>query len=465
MSSYSQALSYLNALLNFEQIPRLYSRTWNLKRMRELEKCFAHPERGIFTVVIGGTKGKGSTGFFLSEILRAGGLKVGFYNSPHLEEPRERIWINGKPVSRGDFSEGLLAIKQRLQTKNRDGSIFLTSDAKNRTVPIFSYFEILTLLAALLFKEHRVDVAVYEVGMGGRLDATHTLPAKLVLLTPIHFDHEFYLGNTLTEIAGEKAALLVRGRDAVVAPQPEEVERVIQAVARRRKCPIWSPAQMNGFHPGLLGDFQNLNGSMAVRAAEILRERFHLPVTEKSISEGLKSRSWPGRMEFLKQGVILSSRPRRSRGRGRRISERRFFATAFRRGRKAGTQNDGVPLLLDAAHNPKSIEALCRNLKQLFPGRRVILIFGSSKDKRTDRMIPFLSKVASVCILARAQTPRAKEIPALLEEARGHFPVVIPRASSREALALAREMARPRDLIVVTGSFYLVGEVRALCRK
>ena len=184
MNSYRQALTFLNSLLNFEQIPKAHARSWNLKRMRDLQRRFGHPERGVFTVVIGGTKGKGSTGFFLSEILRQSGLRVGFYSSPHLEEARERIWIQGRPVSRKDFSRGLLRIKKRLGPQ----------------APNFTYFEILTLLASLLFKEKRLDVAVFEVGMGGRLDATHTLPAKLVILTPIHFDHEAFLdGNALEE--------------------------------------------------------------------------------------------------------------------------------------------------------------------------------------------------------------------------------------------------------------------------
>lgn len=409
-----RALSYLNSLLNLEQVSKPHSRIWNLKRMRELLRIFGHPERGIFTVLVGGTKGKGSTAYFLSEILRRSGLKVGFYHSPHLESPCERIWMNGKPVSPELFAKGISKIRKRI------------GDAGAGPPPLPTYFEILTLLAALLFKEGRVDVAVYEVGMGGRLDATHVLPAKLTVLTPIHYDHEAYLGHTLSEIAREKAAILVPGRDVVVAPQRPEVIREIRRFARKRHCPVWPPLYRKNVRPRLLGDFQRLNAASAMRAASILRDRYQFPVADDAVSKGVSSNHWPGRMELFK------GRP---------------------------------SLLLDGAHNPKSVEALTRNVKHLFPGRRKILVFGTSRDKRSDRMIPFLAKVFDACVLTQSVSPRAKEVGSLLTEATGKFPIVIPTVSSREALALAKKLARPQDLIVVTGSFYLIGELRRLCRS
>ena len=405
---YSKAIVYLNSFLNLEQFHRPHSRIWNLKRMRELLEIFNHPEREVFTVVVGGTKGKGSTAYFLSEILRESGLRVGLYHSPHLESPRERIWIQGRPVSETGFARRIFTIRKRLPRNP------------------FTYFEILTLLAALLFKEKKVDVAVYEVGMGGRLDATHVFPAKLVILTPIHYDHEAYLGNTLTEIAREKAALLVQKKDAVVAPQEKEVERVIHEMARQRNCTLWPPLPLNGERIRLLGDFQKLNASVAKRAATILRDRYGFPITEEALAKGVASNRWPGRMELFK------GRP---------------------------------SILLDGAHNPKSIEALCRNVKQLFPRKRKILVFGTSRDKRFDRMLPFLSKVFDLCILTQAQTPRAQEISTLLNESRNFFSVVIPKENAGEALALARTLAGPGDLIVATGSFYLIGELRSQCRN
>ena len=379
--------------------------------MRELLEIFHHPEKGVFTVVVGGTKGKGSTAYFLSEILRESGLRTGFYHSPHLESPRERIWINGKPVSENDFSNGLAVIARMLRPRH--------------PAP-FTYFEILTLLAALLFKKAKVDVAVYEVGMGGRLDATHVLPAKLIILTPIHFDHEAYLGNTLTEITKEKAALLVPGCDAVIAPQEPESLREILKVAKKRKSRLWPPLYRKGMKIKLLGDFQKLNAATALRAAVLLRDHHRLPITKKSLTKGVANNHWPGRMEFFK----------------------------------------GSPsILIDGAHNPKSIEALCRNLRRIFPKRRKIVVFGTSRDKRSDRMIPLLAEVFGVCILTQSQTPRAKDINLLLAEAKDLFQTLIPLPDAREALAMAKKLAAPSDLIVVTGSFYLIGELRRLCRK
>ena len=290
----------------------------------------------------------------------------------------------------------------------------------------FTYFEILTLLASLLFKEKKVEAAVFEVGMGGRLDATHVLPSKLVLLTPIHYDHEAFLGNTLAEIAREKAAILRPGRDVVVSPEPAEVMREIRKVAHRRRCPLWKPLYRPGMRLKLLGDFQRLNAAMAMRGAELLRKQYRFPVTEASLQAGIGSNHWPGRMELFK----------------------------------------GKPsLLLDGAHNPKSIEALCRNVKKLFPRRRKILIFGTSRDKRSDRMLPKLARVFPVCILTEARNPRAKEIASLLAEAKGKFSALLPLKGPAEALRTARRLAGPKDLIVATGSFYLIGDIRSRCRK
>jgi len=328
-----------------------------------------------------------------------------------LEEPRERIWIGGKPVSRREFAQGIFGIQRVLQA------------AGNKS---FTYFEIMTLLASLLFQKKEVDVAVFEVGMGGRLDATHVLPSKLVILTPIHYDHEAFLGNTLAEIAREKAAILQHDRDLVVAPQEPEVLREIRKVARKRRCPIRRPFYLKRLRLRLLGDFQRLNAALAIRAAVVLRDRFRFPVTEKALRYGVASNHWPGRMELFK----------------------------------------GSPsVLLDGAHNPKSTEALSRNLKNLFPRKKKILVFGTSRDKRSDRMIPYLSRLFEVCILTQCDNSRAKEVFTLLSEAKGYFPVIIPTATSGQAMALARKLARPEDLIVVTGSFYLLGEIRPLCRQ
>lgn len=203
--------------------------------------------------------------------------------------------------------------------------------------------------------------------------------------------------------------------------------RVIRDFAGRRRCRLWPPVSQKGVRTRLLGDFQRLNASVALRAARILRNRYSFPVTEAALESGLLSNHWPGRME--------------------RFSWK------------------GTQVLLDGAHNPKSIEALCRNLRHLFPRRRKILIFGTSRDKRSERMWPCLSKVFDLCIITRADNPRARETAALLAEARGHFKALVPASSSKEALVLAKKLSRPGDLIVGTGSFYLIGELRSHIKR
>jgi len=234
------------------------------------------------------------------------------------------------------------------------------------------------------------------------------------------------LGNTLAEITREKVAILRPGCKVVVAPQEREVTREIQKVARKRRCRLEPPLYLKGMKTRLLGDFQKLNAAMAFRAAAILRESHHFPITEDAMRRGISSNHWPGRME------VFSGKP---------------------------------SILLDGAHNPKSVEVLSRNLNRIFGARRKILIFGTSRDKRSERMFPFLSKVFDVCILTQSDNSRAKEVSALLSEARPHFKTLLPTASSKEALELAQKLAFPGDLIVATGSFYLIGEIRPECRN
>lgn len=423
----NKALSFLNSLLNLERVHQPPARTWNLRRMRRLLQLFGHPERSFFSVLVAGTKGKGSTSFFLSEILRRSGIKTGLYHSPHLNGPHERIWINGKPVSEKEFERGLLKIKKHLPgvgaqftapSKEKGAMNGALADA----VSGFTYFEILTLLAANLFKEQQIKIAVFEAGMGGRLDATNAFPARMVLLTPIHYDHEAFLGNTLRKIAKEKAAIIKPDSDVIVSPQEKEVSNIIRRFVKKNKARQWGPAHFAGLSPGLRGDYQKLNAAMAVRAAGLLKEKHGFPIAEDAVRRGIASSHWPGRMELFK----------------------------------------GKPaILLDGAHNPKSAAALARNLQKLFPGRRKILIFGTSRDKRSDWILSLLGPVFEVGIMTQSRvSSRAKETAELLKEGKKHFSRLIPAPDSKEALKIAKFIAQPGDLIVVTGSFYLIGELR-----
>lgn len=408
---YTASLRYLHSFLNLERIQfHPQNRLWNLERIRFLMDWFGDPSKSFFPILIAGTKGKGSTGFFLESILKGSGIPVGFYSSPHLEDPRERIRLQGKLVSKQNWAEGVHKIQGLLKRKKLPPGF---GD--------FTYFEIMTLLAVLLFKEAKVKIAIFEVGMGGRLDATNILDAELVILTPIHLDHEAFLGNTIAKIAREKAAIIRRGADVVMSPQAKPAEREILSRVRKMNARLWRSSFYEG-RLGLEGDFQRINAGSAVKAAMVLRESCGFNVSKSGIVQGLRNHGWPGRLERL-------------RG-----------------------------ILLDGAHNPASAAALVGYLKKRFRWRESILIFGTSRDKRSDLMLQKLGGFFPTAILTRAATPRAQEIGKLLIEARPYFKTIYPAATTQEALDLARRLSGPKTLIVVTGSFYLIGEARKILR-
>ncbi len=413
--NYASSLRYLNSFLNLEQItyhPKNY--LWNLDRMRILLVWFNHPEKSFFPVLIAGTKGKGSTGFFLESILAASGIRVGFYSSPHLEDPRERIRLQAKMVSRSEWVKGIREIQRVLSKRHLDPG---HGD--------FTYFEIMTLLAMLTFQKQRVQVGIFEVGMGGRLDATNVLETKLQILTPIYLDHEAFLGNTVTQIAREKAAIIRPDADVVVSPQSPEASKVINLEIRKKKAACLKASPYKG-SLGLAGDYQKINAGAAVRAAQVLRQKHGFSISNQAILKGLKASDWPGRFERF------SGRPE---------------------------------YLLDGAHNPSSIEALTKALREKYAGRRDrLLIFGTSRDKKSSAMLKTLGSFFDRVILAPLPTVRSQEMAVLMREAQSNFRFIFPAFNIRHAFRLAKKIAQAKTLVVATGSFYLIGEVRKLIR-
>lgn len=414
--TYAQSLQYLNSFLNLERIVcRPDNRLWNLKRMELLLDLWGHPEENFFPILIAGTKGKGSTGFFLESILHAASIPVGFYSSPHLETPLERIRLCGKNVSREKWVRGLGEIKRKL---------------KDFTLPKqcgdFTYFEIMTLLAVLLFRASGVKIGIFEIGMGGRLDAANALEAKIALITSISLDHEAFLGDTIGKIAGEKAAIIRTGSDVVIGRQPREAETVIRRQVACRKANLWrAPTGWNG-KLGLPGEFQKPNAAIACMAACLLHEKYGFPIPEHAVRLGVRASDWPGRFE------IFPGRPE---------------------------------FLLDVAHNPSSIEELAKSAEKRYPKRPKLILFGVSRDKRSGVMLRRLSRLGSDIILCQAVNPRSLETSFLMTQARRKFSRIFPIPDVPEAVRLARRIARPENLVIVTGSFYLVGEVRKLLRQ
>jgi dihydrofolate synthase/folylpolyglutamate synthase len=415
--NYTDSLKYLNSFQNFERLTLTRdSVRWNLDRMRFLLKSFGNPQKDLFSVHIVGTKGKGSTGFFLESILRAAGYRTGFYSSPHLESPRERIRLQGAMIPETEWARGLAEIKRRFPKK--------IPAALGRP----TYFEIMTLLAVLIFRKKKVDAAIFEAGLGGRLDATNALGAQTILLTPIHMDHEEVLGNTLQKIAYEKAAVIRKKTLVLTGPQMPAAMREIQRKAREAGTPVIRVRKPLRFEPALEGQHQRLNAALAAAAAGRM-----FSITEKDIKKGLSFRNWPGRMEH--------------------------FKGAFH-------------YVLDGAHNPASIEALVKHLEERYPSQPRVLVFAVSRDKKSGPMLRRLGKYFKTVVLCRPSSSRSQE-PAFLalqaclpdRQARPFFENLMLAGNVPEALELARMAAGRKSMIVITGSFYLIGEARKEIRK
>lgn len=403
--NYKQSLFYLNSFLNLERsVLHPNPRFWNLERMRWLLRQFDCDKAPFTRVLIVGTKGKGSTGFFLSSILNAAGILTGFYSSPHLETVRERIRIRGRRVSEKLWAQGMTGIRNKLMRHPVPEKLGQPS-----------YFELVTLLAVLLFKKQKVRVAILEAGLGGRLDATNALDPDLVLITPIHLDHEALLGNTIAKIAREKAAVTRPSSDVIVASQSKEAARVIENEIAQKKAVRW-PLDQRKHATKLEGDFQKENATVAQTAVKVLREKYGYPISDRAIQEGLNATDWPGRME--------------------------------RMGR----------VLIDGAHNPASIEALVKNLQP--EDSKGILIFSAARDKRAGQMLASLARVFKTVVLCPVPNPRSFEVATLVSYAKPHFPQIFPAENIENALQLAAQLAGPTGRIVATGSFYLIGEIR-----
>ena len=433
VQSYVEALEYLSALIDYETNPaqRATAQYLNLSRMRELLAFAGNPEQRVPAVHIAGTKGKGSTAAMIAQILRASGLRVGLYTSPHLVNFRERIRINGEMIGETELAALLQQAMPSIE-RMREGS---------SGPPTF--FETYTLLAFLYFAQRDVDCAVLEAGMGGRLDATNVVKPLVTAITTIALDHTTELGATLSAIAGEKAGIIKPGVPVVCAPQMSDADTVIDRVACEQQSPLYRVGRDIFVHGHrdiaqdmqcfsitgvleryvrlacpLLGEHQQRNAAVAVGLAECLQQ-LGLPITPESIRTGLAQVVWPGRMQVLRRHPIL---------------------------------------LLDGAHDPAAIDVLLEALARHFPGHPCRFVLGFLHDKDWPRMLEHLAPHAVEMLFTRPKTPRAVE-PDILNDS--PLAAGIPRhafASFPEAITAALAHSAADDLICVTGSLYLVGE-------
>jgi dihydrofolate synthase/folylpolyglutamate synthase len=422
---YKQACDFLFGLIDYErknEAPNLDLKSFEdfLGRVGSPHKRLNHP------ILVAGTKGKGSTAAFISSCLHTAGYRTGLLTSPHLVNPRERIKIDSRPISKREFAGLVGELRSFISEENRSF----------RTL-----FEILTAMAFIHFVRRKTDAVVLEVGMGGRLDATNVVSPVLSVITSISLDHTDILGNTLNEIALEKSGIIRQGGTALSAPQPEEVLDVLQDVALRRKSGLClstgrgrvlsrSHRRQEFEYAGerfvipLLGEHQIENGVLAIDAIRILNQRgFH--VESKHVKTGLKRVEWPGRMQILGTSPLV---------------------------------------VVDGAHNGESALALKQGVIDYLTYDRLVLILGISRNKNLRSIVEPLSGIADSVIFTRAALPRAQSPEELLSVYRGNAPAHV-EANIKSALRRALSLAGKRDLILITGSLYLVGEVLALPKR
>ena len=419
--SYRETIDYLFGL-------QKYGIKLALSNSFRLMDLMGGPQGKFPTVHVAGTNGKGSTAVFIASMLMSAGYRVGLYTSPHLVSFTERIRVGGTPISEARVVE--------LAARVREGS-----GAMNPT-----FFEVTTAVAFSYFAEEGVDIAVVEVGMGGRLDSTNVITPLVSVITNIDIEHTEFLGTTLEQIAGEKAGIIKPGVPVVTGAVQPEAAGVIEREAAAKGSPVFRlprefrpenvlngreqvfdyrgmKAAYRGLRVGMLGRHQVDNASLALAAVECLRNA-EVSVDETAIRLGLERAQWEGRMERVAQGPDI---------------------------------------YLDGAHNPASAKKLAGTIRALLPAyRKLVLVIGILGDKDVGGIVREIVPLADRVVVTRPQYARALDVQALAAEVRKLHGAVSTAETVGEAIKQAREGASREDLILVTGSLYVVGDARAL---
>ncbi len=444
--TYDDALDYLYSFVDYslQRTYRYSPQTFDLGRMRVLLDLLGNPQEAYPVIHVAGTKGKGSVSALTASALRAAGYHTGFYTSPHLTDFSERIQLNGHAIPHERLSE--------LTEQVRPGVT---------KVPGLTTFEITTALAFMFFASEKAEVAVIEVGLGGRLDATNVVQPLVSVITSLSYDHTHLLGHTLAEIAREKAGIVKPGVPLVSAPQESEALRVLKSIAEERQSPfvlvgrdwlfaplrhsldgqslaIWSAASQERvneylergqpqqwewapprFDIPLLGYHQVINATVAYTALQVANGR-GLHVSEEAIREGFQTVVWPARFQILHRAPFV---------------------------------------VADSAHNRDSARRLRTALDDYFPARRVILIFGASADKDINGILDELIPRVSFAFVTHAEHPRASETDDLVERIRARGCPAEAAVPVEVALARALENASDEDVVLSAGSMFVSADV------
>ncbi|GAB4539298.1 MAG: folylpolyglutamate synthase/dihydrofolate synthase family protein [Anaerolineales bacterium] len=423
-TSYNQALDYLYSFVDYslKHSSELAKADFNLNRMFALASALGNPQNEYPIIHVAGTKGKGSTSALCASALKAAGYKTGLYTSPHLLDYAERIQIDGQPILHGELVQLVEEIKPHVARVEK-----LTT------------FEITTALAFMAFAKHGVTAAVFEVGLGGRLDATNIVTPKVSVITSLSYDHTAVLGNTLALIAGEKAGIIKEGAPVISSPQKDEALQVLERIAKARNAPltlVGRDLQFELVESSLAGQTFNLQPSNLATFTIPLLGRHQIQNAAAAYA-ALKSSGIPMTDEQIKLG----------------------FANVQWRARFEIAQTDPT-VIFDSAHNQDSFAKLRQTLDEYFPDKKIYLLFGASEDKHIAAMFAEMKSKIQKLIITRADHPRALEvekISAIAEQAELSYETAQPvEFALRRALNLA---AQDGCVVVSAGSMFVTAEV------
>ena len=437
-ASYDEAMAYLFTLTDYEKGFSYQPRTTpklGLDRIAKLLEFVGNPERRLRAIHIAGTKGKGSTATMVANTLARAGYKTGLFTSPHVEDVRERIQIDGEWVPKTAVRDHLSRMLPYLRR----------AEAREDGVYKPTFFEVFTAIAFMHFESEEADFAVAEVGMGGRLDTTNVLGPLVCGITPVSMDHTERLGDTLAAIAGEKAGIIKHGVPVVCGRQRPEALQVVRDTCRDRSAPLhfvgndisvekgdslvvrtWS-GSLAGVKLAMPGDHQADNAAVAVGILHVLAELGAAELTDDQIRDGLATAFCPARVELVRRHPLT---------------------------------------VVDSSHNPASVRAMLAALRSAFAFDRLICVFAVAQDKDVRGMLALITDEAAHIVFTRMNSPRSSLPESLggVAEELGYRDFTA-EPDLKRALAAAREAAGADDLICVCGSFYLAGDARKLLRE
>ena len=431
--NYSEAIEYIYHFSNYEAVPRPHAEdNYDLRRVFEILERLGNPHLQAKSLHVTGTNGKGSTAAMLAAVLTSSGYRTGLFTSPHLITSRERFSIDGRMISENELADIVSRIKPDIEAVNRK-AVYGT----------LTVFEILTVLSFVFFAENKLDFQVMEVGMGGRYDATNVIQPEVCFITAIGYDHCDILGKTLTEITQEKCGIIKPDCTVITHPQEKEAMNVIKGVCKDKNVKLIEidkdvtgrglkydlehqdieiKGRLSDYQISihLLGQYQIDNTAAAVAGLEILVEKGY-GITPESMKQGLDGVRFPGRMEIVSRSPMI---------------------------------------LVDGGHNPGAAHNLKDTVLKYFKPARCILVTGIARDKDIPGIIKELAPLSDIAIVTRAQSQRAAD-PGLLAEEFSRLGIAsIQTKDVKNALEEAKKIAKDRDLIIVTGSLYVVGEAK-----